>query len=333
MKVTSLDAKPPLRQLYKKSNGVFSCFYNIFQKSLKKTAIVTPLPELDIDIQDSTNFYEKNKPPSHHAIVLKSSSSCLSDINVPSPSPYKQKICKQQPYDISSSAVLTSIVLGAAIPRDSVEKDFSSTLTKTHTHFSPLPILNDVHTHALRLNLQKYKKIYPQFYKKNVNITKNDCDAIEKSWNIIMIGDLNYFKRLKEEKQISSKKNSVSWFYDKFYETFYNYDEINNTHMAKIFKRNMKIQSHALVMIVKNCMKIAKLYSSGKKFDFHKMHKSHDVFGMIYDDYVIISVILLSTFENCLREQWTREMEDAWAKTITILLRDIIPHFTSLSFL
>lgn len=257
-----------------KGYSIFRCFYNVFHNSFKNKTTISPLP-FD-PVSTSTPIYEKNRIPSHYAVIENIS-------------------------DTGSS---------------------SHDLQDTRENIFPI---NQPCEKTPPVN---YKRLYPFFYQKNVKITKYDCDLIEMSWNIVLTGDLHYFKRLKEEQQISQKKNSVSWFYDTFYALFYSYDEINNTNMAKIFKRNMKIQSHALVMIIKNCIKLARAYSIGQKFDFQVMHKSHDVFGMIYEHYIIISIILISAFEKCLREQWTHEMEHAWTKTITLLLRGIIPHFT-----
>lgn len=162
---------------------------------------------------------------------------------------------------------------------------------------------------------------YPLFYEKNVVITPEDHENIKYSWKLVVDEDLSYFNDLKKCGMISPDKPAVSWFYDMFYESVYSYDVSNNSNMTEIFKNNMKIQAHALIVIIKNCIHIAQSYSVGKKVNFDTMYKAHRDIRMSYSHYVIVSEILLNTFERCLCDQWTRDMEIAWCKTISVLLQ------------
>lgn len=162
---------------------------------------------------------------------------------------------------------------------------------------------------------------YPRFYEKNVVITPEDYELVKYSWKLVMDEDLPYFNDMKKSGIISLEKTAVSWFYDMFYENVYSYDEFTNNNMTEIFKNNMKIQAHALIVIIKNSIHIAQSYSIGKKVNFDTMYKAHRDINLLYNHYVIISEILLTTFERCLCDKWTRDMEAAWCKTISILLQ------------
>lgn len=168
---------------------------------------------------------------------------------------------------------------------------------------------------------------YPLFHIKDPVLTKQDCAEIKKSWKLIVDEDLHYFQQIKEQNSLPQSKTAVAWFYDMFYEGVYTYDANHKSNMIDIFKHNLKIQAHALIVIINNCLSIADKYSRGQKFEFKMMHKAHDILGVKYRHYVIICEILLSTFDRCLREQWTREMEIAWCKLISLLLKSVLPHY------
>jgi len=168
---------------------------------------------------------------------------------------------------------------------------------------------------------------YKLFNMKDAVISQEDCYEIKKSWQLIIDDNLKYFKSMKESKLLPDTKTAISWFYDTFYQNVYMYDEVNKSNMTNIFKNNLKIQARALIVIIENCLYIADIYKSGEKYEFKIMHKVHDKIGIKYKNYVTIFEILLMTFNHCLREQWTNEMELAWCKLISLLLRDILPHY------
>jgi len=168
---------------------------------------------------------------------------------------------------------------------------------------------------------------YQKFNIKNAIITQEDCDELKDSWQLIIDENLNYFNEMKAGNLLPETKTAISWFYDIFYENVYIYDDIHKTNMVDIFKNNLKIQAHALMVIINNSLSIAKIYKSGKKVDLKKMHKVHDKIGIKYKNYITLFEILLITFNTCLREQWTYKMKLAWCKLISLLLKDILPHY------
>lgn len=284
-------------------------------------------------VQDNISEFEKyEKRASQHAILEKKLDGChipirqnddeLSDENsIAFPDPNKSE--KIKPKLPSSEQTSTRMI----------EKCFTAKAS-TDNSVAPSPVFSTVEMETVDA-LNKFDNVetsisssrYPLFYIKGARITPQDCVEIKKSWQLVVDEKLAYFKHMKECNMIPMSKSSVSWFYDVFYESVYTYDVNNNSNMCNIFKHNLKIQAHALMVIINNCINIAQKYSLGEKFDYRAMHKAHDVLEITYKHYLIISELLLATFDRCLREQWTKEMEIAWCKLVSRILKDIMPHY------
>ena len=236
----------------------------------------------------------------------------------------------------SNDAVVVPISLNKSEKSEKSEKMSSSTFISDKIFYSKLfgrRIESEKDTqYDYTMSMQKTNRNprplptkYPLFFEKNVIIEPVEHNLMKYSWRIVMDDELNYFTDLKKCGMISPSKTAVSWFYDIFYENVYVYDASNNSNMVDIFKNNMKIQAHALILIIKNFITIAEYYSSGKAFNYNNMYNAHSKLAINYSHYIIVAEILLTTFERCLFDQWTTDMEIAWCKTIAVLLKSVKP--------
>ena len=229
--------------------------------------------------------------------------------------------------DDNQSDCIKSII----IPKSPVLKESNSVIklstAKVSVENSPTFIVVDTSIDDIKFNKKLLISKYPMFHMKHITLTPQDYIHLKTSWQLVIDENLYYFKNMKKQNIICKEKTALSWFYDVFYETVYTYDAINNTTMTKILKHNLKIQAHVLTTIVNNCINFVRNYKINQTFDYSIMFHAHDKIGIKYNHYIIIFETLMATFDRCLRLQWTREMEFSWCKTISIVLRNILPHY------
>lgn len=160
----------------------------------------------------------------------------------------------------------------------------------------------------------------PRFYIENSTITVVDYVNISKLWKLVINNTLPRFYELVALGLIANT-DCLRWFYDTFYNNVYTY----YPEMHHIFKHNLKIQSKALIKMVANTVEISRKTVFGENVDYKKIFDLHLKMGIEIKEYLIISQLLILTFEECSgTELWNDSIYQSWRAVLSVIVDNLL---------
>jgi hemoglobin-like flavoprotein len=158
----------------------------------------------------------------------------------------------------------------------------------------------------------------PVYYIDDI-VLPSDIALAEHSWSAIVNDTSEKFQQLKHNNSCSSP-SCLSWFYVIFYDRLFDVHPLSR----QLFTNTLNNQGKFLVMMISSCLK--QLDNSNQfQSSMLALAERHCERGVRANEYGIVGDVLFWSLRQVLGGGYTAEVEHAWIKIYSHMLKFIVP--------